>query len=251
MRLSGQSESAMAVYDNSPVPQASECQQQQLFAYKHDPGNSGLSVAYNWALSKSTSIKANWLLLLDQDSVLPPNFFESALHQIRFYESDRRVAAIVPIVRSDKNVVSPMRVTWSGLKQLSPPKPGIQNVEVTAINSGVLIRCPFITLIGGFDQAYRLDLLDHWLFAQIYKRGFYVALTDLEILHNLSSCRPHEYSTRRYQSILSGERQFVLSSKSPSDVLLYRVRLFCRAIKQLIRYRRPDLCIMTIRQLCH
>jgi len=251
MRLCDQSESAIAVYDNSPDPQVSETEQRQLFAYKHDPSNPGLAVAYNWAMEKVPSTRANWLLLLDQDSVLPLNFFDLSLEAIRAYESDDRLAAAVPKVLSGGNLVSPACVKWYGLKRLSPVKTGIQNFEIRAINSGALIRCSFMQLVGGFDQAYRLDLVDHWLFSQIYSRGFHVALTNIEILHDLSASRPHQYSIGRYQSILSGERQLVLSSRSRSDALIYRLRLFFRAIKQFVQYRRPDLSVMSIRQMCH
>lgn len=251
MRPYGQTRATIAVYDNSPIRQVSEVEQRKLGTYKHDPDNGGLAVAYNWALEKALSIGATWLLLLDQDSVLPQNFLESCLAETKSYESDDRLVAIVPMARSGEHLVSPMRVTQWGLKKLSPPNSGIQNVEVTAINSGVLIRCSFVRQIGGFDQAYKLDLLDHWLFAQIYRHGSYAALSKAEISHDLSSLSPHQYSIGRYRSILSGERQFFLSSKLRSSAPAYRLRLFCRALKQLLRYRRPDLCMMTLRQMCH
>jgi GT2 family glycosyltransferase len=251
MRSYDQTRPTIAVYDNSPLRQVSEVEQRQLGAYKHDPDNGGLAVAYNWALEKALLTGATWLLLLDQDSVLPQDFLESCLTHTKSYESDGRLVAIAPMARIGENLASPMRVTQWGLKKLSPLKSGIQTTEITAINSGVLLRCSFISQIGGFDQAYKLDLLDYWLFAQIYRHGSYAALSKAEIFHDLSSSRPHQYSIGRYRSILAGERQFFLLSKLQSNVLVYRLRLFCRAIKQLLRYRRPDLCLMTLRQMCH
>jgi hypothetical protein len=42
--------SLIAVYDNSPLRQVSWAKETHLFAYKHDPRNSGMTAAYNRAL---------------------------------------------------------------------------------------------------------------------------------------------------------------------------------------------------------
>jgi GT2 family glycosyltransferase len=247
MHRCGQTGLKIAVYDNSPIRQVTEAEEQQLFAYRHDASNSGLAVAYNWAVEKTISIGAVWLLLLDQDTVLPSNFFEFSLRDARTYKSDSEVVAIVPTVRSGGNLVSPMRVTRFGLKRLSQPAVGKQNTEIMAINSGALIRCSFLSLIGGFDEAYRLDFLDHWLFAQVCKSGKRVAISDLVIEHDLSvSNYRKNISLERYKSILSSEVLFVREERGFCERVFYPLRLLARSLKQLFVYRKVSIAAHTI-----
>ena len=241
----------VAVYDNSPVAQVAEAEARRLLAYKHDPDNGGLVAAYNWALEKARSLGTGWLLLLDQDSNLPPSFFESALREATTYGPVGNVVAIVPRVCSGGHVVSPMRVTVWGLSSIRAAASGIQHTPIMAINSGVTIRVSFLDLIGGFNREYWLDFVDHWIFAQIYHRGFCAAVSNMQIAHDLSAQRPYAYSTQRYQSILSSERQFVFSANPSRPLIIYRFQLFFRAIRQLVQYRRPDLSIITLRSMCH
>jgi GT2 family glycosyltransferase len=247
MQLYGQNQPTIAVYDNSPIRQATEAEEKRLLTYRHDASNSGLAVAYNWALEIAQSIGIPWLLLLDQDTELPPNSFEISLRDARSYESDSEVVAIVPTVRSVKNLVSPMRVTRFGLKRLSKLAAGKQNTEIMAINSGALIRCLFLDSIGGFDNAYKLDFLDHWLFAQIRKASKCAAISDLVIEHDLSvSNYRTKISLERYRSILSSEALFVREERAFWQRALYPIHLLGRSLKQLLVYRASAIAVHTI-----
>src|ERR1700728_2787084 len=84
---------AVAVYDNSRCSQLSAGAADRLLAYKHDPGNGGIVAAYNWALDLAGSHGCRWLLLLDQDTVLPPTFLQSTLLQVNRYEENPDVVA--------------------------------------------------------------------------------------------------------------------------------------------------------------
>ena len=133
--------------------------------------NSGIAAAYNRALNLAQEHGCPWLLLLDQDTVLPENFLESLLVELEGYETNSDVVAVVPIVRSGGVVVSPKRVWILRASSISEISRGIQEAEITSINSGTAIRCDFVRSIGGFSRAYWLDYLDHWLFRQIYATG--------------------------------------------------------------------------------
>ena len=238
---------SIAVYDNSPIPQVNTDEEADLLAYKHDPANRGLAAAYNWALDIAKARGISWLLLLDQDSTLPSQFLESCLVQISLHSRNDDVVAIVPVIRSGGSVISPMRVGFGRLKSLTHSSFGIQNEEITAINSGAAIRCEFVRSIGGFNRAYWLDCLDHWLFHQIYASGRKVTITNCILDHKLSvQDYRHEVSTERYRSILNGEAAFITTHKSQFEVILYLLRLFCRCLKLLLVVRNLRMAAITM-----
>ncbi len=74
-------EISLLIYDNSPSPQTCEHPIANLFpvTYVHDPQNGGLAPAYNRALQMAEANGAEWLLLLDQDTVLSADYFEPSL----------------------------------------------------------------------------------------------------------------------------------------------------------------------------
>ena len=236
----------IAVYDDSPTRQVNPDEETDLLAYKHDPANGGLAAAYNWALDIAKARGIPWLLLLDQDSTLPSQFLESYLLQISLHDRDDDVVAIVPVIRSGGLVVSPMRVGFGRLRPLPDSSVGIQSAEITAINSGTAIRCDFVRSIGGFNRAYWLDYLDHWLFRQIYLAGKRVSVSQCLLDHNLSvQDYQHSVSTTRYRSILTAEKLFVTTEKRHIEIPVYLIRLMLRALKQLVIYRRPKLAALT------
>ena len=84
--------------------------------YESAGHNSGIAAAYNRALNLAHDHGCSWLLLLDQDTALPEDFLESLLQELKEYERNADVVAVVPIVQSGSVVVSPKRVWFFGLK---------------------------------------------------------------------------------------------------------------------------------------
>lgn len=236
----------LAVYDNSPERQVSDAEEKQLLAYRHDPGNSGLAAAYNWALDIARLRGFSWLLLLDQDTALPATFIPSLQRAASLYDSNESVVAIVPIVTDQGAAISPKRVRLGRLAPPSRPAPPVADYEITAINSGAAVKVSFLESIAGFNPLYRLDCLDHWLFRQIYAKGKKTAISGELLDHNLSvSDYRHQVCVARYRSILEAEALFVSTEKSYLERVLYLGRLSLRAVKQLIVHRRPRLSVLT------
>lgn len=208
--------------------------------------NAGLAEAYNRALEFAQKFGCSWLLLLDQDTTLPSDFLASLSAQIKRHGADPEVVAMIPVVRSGGEIVSPKGVGFFGLKAILEPAFGIQSFEVTAINSGAAVRCDFVRSIGGFNRAYWLDYLDHWLFHQIYARGKKVALWDGKLEHQLSVQDYREnIALGRYRSILAGESGFMTTYKPKLQIPFYLLRLLARAAKLGLHGQR-DLALITL-----
>jgi GT2 family glycosyltransferase len=236
---------AIAIYDNSRHSQLGAQATDRLLAYKHDPGNGGIAAAYNWVLDLAGSYGSRWLLLLDQDSVLPPTFLQSTLSQVEKYEGSPEVVAIVPVVRSGGRAVSPKRVGFCGLRPLPASAAGKQDAEIMAINSGAVIRCDFLRGIGGFNPAYWLDYLDHWLFRQVYATGNTVAVSECILEHQLSvQHHGSSITAMRYENILAAEAAFLTTYKPKLELPCYLLRLLYRSLKMTI-HRRPDIALLT------
>jgi glycosyltransferase involved in cell wall biosynthesis len=236
----------ICVYDNSQARNVSSAQEAHLLAYKHDPDNPGIAAAYNWALDIAQSLGFSWLLLLDQDSKLPPTFLASLATAVEMYDDNQSVAAIVPLVTDKGATISPKRVRFGRLTPLPEPAPATADYEVTAINSGVAVKSSFVASIGGFNQAYRLDCLDHWLFRKVYANAKKAAISGYILDHSLSvSDYRHQVSLARYRSILSAETLFVTTEKRWVELLMYVTRLMLRAAKQVVIYRRLKLAALT------
>jgi GT2 family glycosyltransferase len=66
------------VQDNSPLAalDAGFIEGFGGFSFVHDPANPGVSRAYNRALDYAEKSGSEWLLLLDQDTELPEDYFD-------------------------------------------------------------------------------------------------------------------------------------------------------------------------------
>src|SRR5271154_641990 len=64
--------------------------------YKSAPENPGLASAYNRALEIAHAEGYNWLLTLDQDTLLPKNFLSRICDLAVLLEGSPEIAAIVP-----------------------------------------------------------------------------------------------------------------------------------------------------------
>lgn len=239
----------LLVYDNSesarPLPEPDVVH----YTYIHDPRNSGIAAAYNAALKMTSLTGAEWLLLLDQDTRLPEHFLTRLFSRIEQLSQNSEVVAVVPKVQSGKRSISPsfVKIGWR-LKPVPRDYTGIASTRVTAINSGALIRCSFLTRIGGFDERFSIDYLDHWLFQQIHAASRSVYISEEVIDHDLSILNfAVKVAPPRYRSILSSEFLFHSNFANPYEYFVYLVRLFIRYLKQsfsrpLRPYRHMTLC---------
>ncbi len=219
---------SVLIYDNSPHPWNGQSRPGWL--YRHDPANGGVVAAYSKALELA-STGQEWLLLLDQDSRLPTDFFIRLAEAIAGSAHDPAVVAIVPIVRQDAAVLSPRRVRLGRTTPFSVP--GISQCELTALNSGAVLRVAPLRALGGFNTDFWLDYQDHWLFHALARQGGRVCVSSAVLEHRLSV---RDYSNSmtidRYNNILVAEMRFANDYRPLPERILLLVRLAVRAFRQ-------------------
>lgn len=236
----------IVVYDNSAIPQTVKTNVSSDILYFHDVKNGGVSKAYNYALDVALQRGCEWLLLLDQDSELPLNFIDNCLSDIISLYDKSSIVAIVPTVYCGSKLISPCKIGWGGkMFPISGNGVGVRKDEITAINSGALVKVSFLNYIGGFNNEFWLDMLDHWLFRTIYCNEMCVAIGKTKISHELSIQNYSTMSLTRYQNIVTAESRFCLTNRSIAYKLVFRFRLVIRIFKLLLIYKRPDLSVIT------
>ncbi|MDF2859282.1 MAG: glycosyl transferase family 2 [Neobacillus sp.] len=237
---------SLIIYDNSPERQEIPIEYQNLnIIYKHDTRNIGIVTAYNFAFQVAKENGSDWLILLDHDTELTEDYFDQFRHLESF---DSGVVAVVPKIYSENTMISP--VFSNAFRPLKEKRPdvGVQNTPVMAINSGALIRISFLNEIGGFNRDFPLDFLDHWLFYEIYAKGYKVSVLNTSIEHELSVMDYSRVSVGRYHSILDSEMKFYKNYKK--ELLpAYRSQLIKRFFKQVLLVKNKKIAAYTLRRL--
>jgi GT2 family glycosyltransferase len=234
------------LYDNSPTREGLEGSPSTWLSV-NDPTNGGLSRAYNCALDEARKQHCEWLLLLDQDTYLPPYFMDELFRVIDAAQASTDVAAIVPTIRMGSRQISPVQPK---LFRNIPFKPhnSIAPEWLMAINSATAVRLEFLDSIGGFSNEFWLDYLDHWLFRKIYDSKKKVLVTESQVEHNLSVVNLNIGMTvERYHSILDAEALFTNHYLGSAWRIALTFRLLARSLKHLFITREKKFSIMMFR----
>ena len=241
----------LLVYDNSPRIQDLLPNIPFSYEYIHDPQNSGLSTAYNYALKKAALMNYPWLLLLDHDSTLPQNYISTIEKVLEINSPNESIVSFVPKAICNGAIVSPSRVMLG--VQFRPIKisyVGLSDFEITSINSGALFKVSLLQEVQGFNNLFPLDYLDHWLFHKIYLSGKKVYVFNSIIQHDLSLSNMNtNMSVTRYENILESEKLFYLTYKTRGENILYLIKLLVRFLRLSITVQNKTFALIVLRQL--
>ena len=214
--------------------------------------NHGLAWAYHLALMRAKERGAAWLLTLDQDTALPPDFLRRIAAPAKESGEMRVVAgrpigAVVPQLASeDGRVHSPVIASVRGERMVPRGYQGPGEGEVRAYNSAALVRVDALTRIGGYDRRFWLDYLDHATFHSMHRAGYGVWICgDLQLGHHLSLHDDRgRLSEQRFMNFSAAESAFRDLHASWVERILFTCGLFLRAINQR-RRRDPEHFLRT------
>jgi GT2 family glycosyltransferase len=208
--------------------------------------NKKLEGAYNFALGKATQSGRDWILLLDQDTVIPENYFNE-LEQLFSEHIQPDLAAIVPKLVSNNKIISPVRVSSLMRFESEINIIGYTKKRINALNSLSLFNVQFINSIGGFSKDYPFDMHDHWCYNQIYKHQKSVFIMNVIGEHNSSFVDfENNVSDSRYREFLDIQRKFTRNELSCYVYLFYKIKLLLRGTMQLIKYKNKKFALITL-----
>ena len=239
------------IYDNGSINQGKGIDFPFEYRYIHKSDNEGLAVAYNFALKEGVKKAFKWLLLLDQDSILPHSFIYDLLEDIQSCQSKSNIVGLVPRMGVDGFNFSPSKVLPGGVhRPIDHNQIGISKSEIFAIGSGSLVNISFMRSVNGFNELFWLDSLDRWLFMKIYKEGKNVFVTKSVVEHDLSIMDyGKSVSAKRYNNIMVYETIFMMLYKSKSDNIIYIIRLIKRLLFFAIDVKKWKYFLLTYEHL--
>lgn len=179
------------VFDNSPNPAAEPLPDAY---YEHHPENPGVSAAYLRGAALATEWGCHWLLLLDQDSCFPADWFEQYGQAL---EAHPNATLLVPGVPAGNAWMSPAKYYWHRGWLNAPMQPGpflLQNYA--PINAGMLIRLDAYLACGGHSAQVQLDFSDFAFLNRFQKQNPTAVLTNSTLQHSLSGIEEAGFDLR-------------------------------------------------------
>ena len=225
------------IWDNSPTPLQNP-ESLSSFQYKHSPENIGVSGAYNRAMKIAGETGCQWLLLLDQDTGLPPDFLPQTLKLACRFLEQPAIAAAVPFLMEGDRVLSPLKVLFKRFKPLHQPFEGVYPGQVTAANSGAMIKIEALQQIGGFREDFWLDFSDVVVFHLLHQQGKQVYIAgDLLLKHKITVIDfEKSVSPQRYANIIAAEGAYWDTYGTPAERIFHAFRVFDRALRHKRRF---------------
>jgi len=199
----------LLLYDNSRAPLSAVPERPGL-TYRHDPENGGTAAAYRVALAQAMAMGLPWLLLLDHDTTLPGDYLRRMTPAFLSAVDAPDIAALLPGIRHREGVlISPVRVTrWGTMQPLAVDAEVRAGEHVSAIASGAILRVGALSAVMPLPEDLWLDYVDHWIFAEMHRKGLKALVADQVLQHDLSIQSPATMSPSRLASILRGEAKF-------------------------------------------
>ena len=224
----------------------------EMISYVHDAQNSGLATAYNHALSIAEHEGYEWLLTLDQDTVLPADSLVTLMGTMAFLDDRPDVAAVAPQIRAGGRIVSPNWFLSGAWPRWFPTGfTGITQRTTFAFNSGSLLRVGALRQAGGYSPWFWLDNSDTCIYrhlAKLGKRVFVAGRVELEHDFSMQNMQ-QKVSPARYRNILLAESAFWDLEMNSLAGLERTLRLAVRGIKHLLRRDSTELRRLTIEAL--
>ena len=215
--------------------------------YFHAPTNPGLADAYNRARALAEKDHIQWLLTLDQDTVLDRHFFLQLLAALDS-EVPTPACAFVPQLVKDGLVLSPQIAGTVFYHRIPLGYCGFTAEPIVAFNSASCLSLQALAAIGGYPKEYWLDYLDHIVFHRLQAAGGRVYILNSRLAHALSLYNMETgVSIERYSNVLSEEWRFVRDRGPVHHSLIHRVRLLKRAVVHAFTIKNKRFALETLR----
>lgn len=233
----GNFEIRMCVFDNSPEYNPNGNHIKNIEYYPQNK-NQGIALPYNYSLEIANSWNAQYIILLDQDTIIEELFFSLLENPIK-----ENCDIILPQIFHTNIHISPLRHNILSKKPLNIFKNNspinYENIRILFINSGTTISVNFLNKINGFNSLFWLDMQDYWLSLMAFKYKAKVKILDYRIFHNLSVLNKEYISIERYKNIHTSTAVFNFRYENFNRKIVYLLFLILRYFKR-INYLRKN-----------
>lgn len=207
--------------------------------YLDNQGNVGLSKAYNAAIELLEQDDYDALILFDQDTEVPKNYFDIVRTSLKEYPD---VLIHAPYVESPYVYISPKQFDQHKIVHWIAKDQEPQH-NLACINSGLVLRKELFSIVGKYNELLFLDFVDYEFFRRIMKHNLSIKVLDVHLNQHFSGDR---YSTResdfhRYAIYVKDLRQYRSIHHIPYQYIEYFLLLRCGALTKHYRSLRPAL----------
>lgn len=171
--------------------------------------NVGVAGAYNQAARMAIDRGYEWMLLIDQDSVAPAGLVEQLLRGVARWGGQRLPAVACPLSAGSEPSRHQSAV------------PDADMAVQTCINAGSVVRLAAWEGVGGYDESFFLDYVDHEFCFRCRQHGWeIVQVGGVTIIHSPGSPTTHRLLWKRpVTSNHSALRRYYITR---NRVLFYR-----------------------------
>lgn len=237
--------SLVVVWDNSPET-ACERERQWLrrtlpaVAYFHDAANPGLATVYNQIIHRylktGPSSTFDYLLLLDHDSQMEPNFFVELERASRQHAG---ISLFLPLLMAQGRIVSPSNLYGCKGVRWKRRRSGLTRTRHhTAFNSGMAISVSYLRKeFRGYDERLRFYGTDNFFMREYGKTRSHFVVLDSVVEHDLSSFTPEDVDTKLWRHRESVSALRILSETQ--GVTRWLTHAYCGVcnLRQAWKYR--------------
>lgn len=154
-----------------------------------NPKNLGLPKAFNQGIAVARTLHASHVLFLDQDSVLAPSAVERLLSSERALSRRFNVGALQarnlePVTLTQDDLLSDYLARRGRFNSM-----GVRE-QILLINSGTFMRTDILQDVGGYNEKYFVDGIDHEIALRLQVRGYRIfRVQDAIIRHKRGEIR--------------------------------------------------------------
>ncbi len=232
--IASNSDIEILIYDNSPHSDLN-AKKYPSINYIHDDRNLGVSIAYNKGAEVAKKNEKKWLLLLDQDTLLPDNFFSNLEFQIAQFPVSHLYSMHL---YNDGQLISPGGYRFKKGYLLNHINTGTNKLDnLTFLNSGLLLSTDLFYRAGGYDTKVPLYFSDFVFVNRLRKFISTFVLLPINLIHNLSSNNELDIPAFkfRYNLYLTGAFEALKSERN--GYLSYYLTTFLRAVKLSVKLK--------------
>lgn len=199
--------------------------------YFDNQGNVGLSKAYNGVIESLKNTDYDALILFDQDTEAPKDYFDKVRTSLKDYPS---VLVYAPYVESPLIYISPKKFDRYKIKHWVAMNQEPQ-YDLACINSGLVLRKEVFSIVGMYDPFLFLDFVDYEFFRRIQKHHLPIKVLDVQLNQKFSgdSFSTRERDFRRYAIYVKDLRRYRKIHHIP---YLYIEYILLRRCGQLIKH---------------
>ena len=155
--------------------------------YCDNQGNQGIAHALNIGCNKAIDDGYDWILTMDQDSVVTPNMLDNMFNYLEYVTNMNHISIIAPFHSNPYHSESFSDETYSEI--------------LATMTSGNLLNLTNYKQIGPFREDLFIDYVDNEYCLRGRRKGYKVIQVNNAILkHNLGELKQHKVLWKRFYS---------------------------------------------------